>query len=187
MRKGAHLLCSDILARVKGSLSISPRLKQVRVAKAACTGQPQPRPRLLLPLLLDSLALQLPNDVNGQRALVHQAAATLLRLGLVKTLRKPWNLLCAQLLGLAHPLEVIIVEGAGGCLGQDVRHMAWAAPQSDAMLGCCGFQQLRSRHLHAGVTVMSAWPLRGDASRNRASRGRPAKAFPLLLPGRGAR
>ena len=161
MRRGwkgvTHLLCSAILARVKGSLSIAPHLKQVGVAQAAGAGQPLSEPRLLL-LLLDRLALQLPNDVDGQGALVHQAAATLLRLGLVKTLRKPLDLICALLLGLAHSLEIFIVEVAGYCLGQEVWQVAWAAPQGDAMLGCCGLQQLRSRHLHADVT---AWELDG--------------------------
>ena len=152
--RGAHLLCSDILARPKGSLGIAPHLKQVGVAQAARAGQPKRGPRLLL--LLGSLALQLANDVDGQGALVHQAAATLLRLGLVKTLREPWDLLCGQLLGLAHSLEGVIVDVAGYCLGQEVWQVAWAAPQSDAMLGCCGFQQLRSWHLHASVTAWGA-------------------------------
>ena len=155
MERGTHLLCSDILARTWGSLGIAPHLKQVGVARAARPGQPMSMrgPRLLLLLLLSSLALQLTNDVDGQGALVHQATPTLLRLGLVKTLRKPRNLLCTQLLGLAQSLEVFIVEVAGDCLGQEVWQVAWAVPQSDAMLGCCGFQQLRSRHLHASVTV----------------------------------
>ena len=82
MNMGTHLLCGDILARSEGSLSIAPHLKQVGVAQAARAGQPKRGPRLLL-LLLGSLALQLSNDVDGEGALVHQASATLLRLGLV--------------------------------------------------------------------------------------------------------